>query len=185
MALTAGDPAYQPGFEDADTSVQAAVPFYGVYDMLDRDADQLPRFVELLQLVVMGTDPLEDAAAWEAYSPIDRITADAPPMFVLHGDHDVLVPVEGARRFVGKLAKTSTNPVLYGELRGAQHAFEIFPSIRSVQTVEYVERFLNRVRQQYLEGSAGADDGRAEDREVIDLSEADLPGSGSAVVAGS
>src|SRR3954469_21641669 len=29
-ALTAGDPAFQPGFEDADTSVQAAVPFYGV-----------------------------------------------------------------------------------------------------------------------------------------------------------
>ena len=31
-ALTAGDPEFQPGFEDADTSVQAAVPFYGVYD---------------------------------------------------------------------------------------------------------------------------------------------------------
>ena len=31
-ALTPGDPQFQPGFEDADTSVQAAVPFYGVYD---------------------------------------------------------------------------------------------------------------------------------------------------------
>ena len=31
-ALTPGDPTFQPGFEDADTSVQAAVPFYGVYD---------------------------------------------------------------------------------------------------------------------------------------------------------
>ena len=28
-ALTPGDPAFQPGFEDADTSVRAAVPFYG------------------------------------------------------------------------------------------------------------------------------------------------------------
>ena len=186
MALTAGDPAYQPGFEDADTSLQAAVPFYGVYDMLDRDAEQLPRFVELLQLVVMGTDPLEDAAGWEAYSPIDRVTADAPPMFVLHGDNDVLVPVEGARRFVGKLAKTSNNPVLYGELRGAQHAFEIFPSIRSVQTVEYVERFLNRVHQQYLDRSDGAvDDGRDEATAVIDLSASDVTGSGPAMVAGS
>ncbi len=31
-ALTPDDPEYQPGFEDADTSVQAAVPHYGIYD---------------------------------------------------------------------------------------------------------------------------------------------------------
>ena len=37
-ALTADDRSLQPGFEDADTSVAAAVPFYGVYDMLDDDA---------------------------------------------------------------------------------------------------------------------------------------------------
>src|SRR5215208_2692760 len=38
VALTADDRSLQPGFEDADTSVAAAVPFYGVYDMLDEDA---------------------------------------------------------------------------------------------------------------------------------------------------
>ncbi len=32
LALTANRPEYQPGFEAADTSVAAAVPFYGVYD---------------------------------------------------------------------------------------------------------------------------------------------------------
>ena len=31
-ALTPNDPQYQPGFEDADTSVVAAVPVYGRYD---------------------------------------------------------------------------------------------------------------------------------------------------------
>ena len=36
MGLTANDPAYQPGFEAADTSVAAAVPFYGIYDFTDR-----------------------------------------------------------------------------------------------------------------------------------------------------
>ena len=48
MALTANDPEYQPGFDDADTSlVQAAVPFYGVYDMLDRDSHQLDTLREV------------------------------------------------------------------------------------------------------------------------------------------
>ena len=36
-ALTANDPDFQPGFEDVDTSVAACVPFYGIYDFLDRD----------------------------------------------------------------------------------------------------------------------------------------------------
>ncbi len=35
-ALTPNDPVWQPGFEDADTSVQAAIPHYGVYDVAAR-----------------------------------------------------------------------------------------------------------------------------------------------------
>ena len=37
-ALTPGDPAFQPGFEELDTSVAACVPFYGVYDMTADEA---------------------------------------------------------------------------------------------------------------------------------------------------
>ena len=33
LALTPNEAKYQPGFEDADTSVQACVPHYGVYDI--------------------------------------------------------------------------------------------------------------------------------------------------------
>ena len=36
LALTAGDPEYQPGFEEVDTSLRACVPFYGVYDLTDQ-----------------------------------------------------------------------------------------------------------------------------------------------------
>jgi acetyl esterase/lipase len=34
-ALTPGVREFQPGFEDVDTTVQAAVPMYGVYDLVD------------------------------------------------------------------------------------------------------------------------------------------------------
>ena len=34
-ALTANDPTFQPGFESADTTVQAVAPYYGVYDFTD------------------------------------------------------------------------------------------------------------------------------------------------------
>jgi acetyl esterase/lipase len=160
MALTQNDPAFQPGFEDADTSVQAAVPFYGVYDLTDRHKHYDETFVELLTRVVMEVGLDEDPDHWASYSPLDRITDDAPPMFVIHGDRDVLVPVGGARRFVELLRERSNEPVVYAELRGAQHAFEVFPSFRTVQTVEFVERFLHHVHAGYL--------ARSSDPEVIE-----------------
>jgi acetyl esterase/lipase len=157
MALTQNDPRFQPGFEDADTSVQAAVPFYGVYDLTNRGKDYDDTFVQLLSKVVMGVGLDEDPDSWASYSPIDRITADAPPMFVIHGDKDVLVPVGIARSFVKELRAVSTQPVVYAELRGAQHAFEVFPSFRTVRTVEYVERFLHHMHAEYLAASSDPD----------------------------
>lgn len=150
MALTQNDPQFQPGFEDADTSLQAAVPFYGVYDLTDRDQNYDSTFVRLMTDIVMGVGLEDSPESWAAYSPIDRITADAPPMFVIHGDRDVLVPVPIARSFVAALREVSTQPVVYAELHGAQHAFEVFPSFRTVHTVEYVERFLHHVHGEYL-----------------------------------
>jgi acetyl esterase/lipase len=50
--------------------------------------------------------------------------------------------VQQARAFVSALRRTSKEPVLYTELKGTQHAFDIFPSIRSQHVVRAVDRFL-------------------------------------------
>ena len=143
-ALTPGDPAFQPGFEEADTSVQAAVPFYGVYDFAGstglanaigmRDAFLGPR--------VLQTSWDEAPDAYEAASPILRVTPDAPDFFVVHGEHDSLVAVDQARLFVEELRRTSRRSVVYAELPGAQHAFDVFHSIRSNHAVLAVDRYL-------------------------------------------
>lgn len=146
VALTANDPEFQPGFEDVDTSVAAAVPFYGVYDLLDRENAMMPGFRDFVAENVMRTDHVEDADAWSRNSPVDRVHPDVPPMMVIHGALDSLVPVEQARQLVAKLHATSEHDVTYVELAGAQHAFDIFGSPRTVRTIEYVERYLNAVR---------------------------------------
>jgi acetyl esterase/lipase len=143
-ALTPGDPEWQPGFEDADTSVRAAVPFYGVYDFAGstglanaigmRDAFLGPR--------VMGATWQDAPDVYEAASPILRITPDAPDFFVIHGDLDSLVAVDQARLFVAELRRTSKRSVVYAELPGAQHAFDVFHSIRSTHAVRAVDRYL-------------------------------------------
>jgi acetyl esterase/lipase len=66
-------------------------------------------------------------------------------MLVVHGSIDTLAPVEDAREFVRRSRQVSANPVLYAEMAGAQHAFEIFPSYRTARVIEGIERFLHSV----------------------------------------
>jgi acetyl esterase/lipase len=147
VALTANDPRYQPGFEDVDTTMAAAVPFYGVYDFTNRNGtwhkDTVRRFFGPW-VVQKRFD--EDPQAFADYSPLDHIHADAPPCLVVHGSLDTLAPVEDARAFVDALRAVSRQPVLYAEMAGAQHAFEVFPSYRTARVIEGVERFLHSIR---------------------------------------
>jgi acetyl esterase/lipase len=158
MALTAGDPSLQPGFEDVDTSVAACIPFYGIYDFLDRyGARGRESMRPFLERYVMKCSPDHESARWEAASPIARVHAGAPPFFVIHGTHDALAPVEDARHFVRRLRETSAQPVLFAELPGAQHAFETFHSVRTRHTLRAVTHFAEQVvaaRQREAESGA-------------------------------
>jgi acetyl esterase/lipase len=145
-AVTPNLPDFQPGFEDADTSVAAAVPFYGVYDFTDRHGADNAELAKFLAERVFKSTREQDRARWEQASPITHTGPHAPPFFVLHGTNDSLVPIEQPRAFVDALRTSSRQPVAYAELPGAQHAFETMPSVRTHATVHAVERFLAVVR---------------------------------------
>jgi acetyl esterase/lipase len=156
-ALTPNDPEYQPGFEDVDTSVQACVPFYGVYDFTNRKGVGRGDMRIFLERVVVKASLERDRDAFDRASPMSRITADAPPMFVIHGANDTLVPVAEARLFVELLRETSRAPVVYAELPMAQHAFEVFPSMRTYHVVGAVERFVAVVYSDWLRATGAVE----------------------------
>lgn len=118
-ALTPNEPELQPGFEDADTSITAAVGLYGYYGYY------------------YGLGPADRPAS----SPLGYDATDAPPVFLAHGDQDTYTPVEGARELVRHLRAGSANPVVYAELRRAQHSFDLFRSARFEAVVDGVEAF--------------------------------------------
>jgi acetyl esterase/lipase len=74
-------------------------------------------------------------------APLAYARADAPPFLVAHGDKDTIVLVEDARRFVQGLRQSSSNPVVYAELPGAQHVFDVFHSLRFETVVDAIEAF--------------------------------------------
>jgi acetyl esterase/lipase len=151
-ALTPDRPELQPGFEEADTSVAAAVPLYGLYDIarILHPDDGFGRRIDRLVAEKVIKTPLADARPiWEQASPITHVRPDAPPFFVLHGVNDSVIPIEQARSFVGRLRSASLQPVAYAELPRAQHAFDMAPSVRVHHTAHAIERFLAVVRSQH------------------------------------
>jgi acetyl esterase/lipase len=118
-ALTPNEPRFQPGFETADTTVLAAVGLYGYYGPI--------------------------ATSGPPSSPHDYLTAQAPPIAVLHGDRDTLVIVEDARAFAHDLRDRSANPVVYAELPGAQHGFDVCHSIRFEAVIDAIETFTSAI----------------------------------------
>ncbi|WP_197383024.1 alpha/beta hydrolase [Mycolicibacterium mengxianglii] len=148
-ALTPNDPAYQPGFEDADTSVVAAVPVYGRYDWFSTEGTGRPEFIKFLEKFVTKTSFEEHRDVYVDASPIERLRSDAPPFFVLHGTDDSIIPVPEGRDFVDALRKVSESTVAYCEVPHAQHAFDFFGSPRGHYTAEAIERFLSWVHAKH------------------------------------
>ena len=147
-ALTPNRATFQPGFEDADTRVDVAVPFYGVYDFTNRDGTSGKALGPFAARTLFRSSLDDDRERWEEASPVSHVGPDAPPFFVLHGTNDTVVPVGQARSFAGQLRSASLQPVVYAELPRAQHAFDMFPSVRAHHTVHAVERFLAVVRSE-------------------------------------
>ncbi|WP_299022742.1 alpha/beta hydrolase [uncultured Dietzia sp.] len=119
-ALTTGDPRFQPGFEHADTAIAGAIGLYGYYGRLGSETR-------------------------DASDPVRHPASGAPPVAVIHGTHDTYTPVRGSRRLVRHLRAGSPNPVVYAELPGAQHGFDVVRSPRYLAVVHAVARFTDRL----------------------------------------
>lgn len=148
MGLTENRAELQQDAPEVDTSVQACIPFYGVYDFLVR-YDQHPNkqvYERFLSGKVLHETVQDNPDLWELASPVAQIHPDAPPFMLLHGSHDSLAAVAEGRVFSQKLREVSNSPVVYVELPGAEHAWEIIHSMRTEHTVDGVHRFLEWVR---------------------------------------
>ena len=132
VALTQNDPTFQPGFKARDTSVAAAVGLYGYYGLYyGRSRHERP-----------------------SSSPLLQDASNAPPIFIAHGDRDGYVPVSGARALERKLRAESRSPVVYAQLPGGLHGFDLFRSLRFEAVLAGIEAFTARVVTQHSTAKA-------------------------------
>lgn len=147
VGLTQDEPALQPGFEDADCSVQAVVPLYAVFDLTNRKGRHAPGFHSMLiEPLMLKAFFDEEPERFEAASPLYRVHADAPPFFVVHGSRDSMVPLGDAKDFVQALRDVSNNPVRFTVVPGAHHSFDLLVSLRSLPVIEAIGDWLDAQR---------------------------------------
>lgn len=148
MGLTENRPELQTDNPGVDTSVQACVPFYGVYDFLARYDQHQNRdvVIRFLKNRVLHESPEQNPALWDLASPVTQIHEDAPPFMLVHGRIDSLAAINDGRTFAQRLRRTSRKPVVFAELPGAEHGFDCMHSPRTERVIDGVERFLDWVR---------------------------------------
>jgi acetyl esterase/lipase len=141
-ALTWDRPELQPGFEEADTSVIACVPHYGIFDLLIRNATRYDW--PFVARYVLKARPDGAPELYRLGSPIDQVRSDAPPFLIIHGDFDSIVLVEESRNFAAALSSAGAAVRLH-EVHGAQHGFDAIASLRTRSVDHLVAAFLIEV----------------------------------------
>lgn len=118
-ALTPNQPRFQPGFEDAKTEIAGVISIYGY-------------------LGARTNDP--------ASSPVTLAHHEAPPMLLIQGANDSMLPPGARGGWADSLRSASRSPVVYAELPNTQHAFDYLASVRARATADAAEAFLAWVR---------------------------------------
>ena len=149
MALTANDSQFQPQHPDLDSRIQGALCFYGVMDFCNlfgqAHNDELAEY-SAAEIIDASLDDPSQRAVFESANAIASINkqtdfSSIPDCAIIHGDCDSLIAIEESELFAEKLQQASENKVIYSRIPGAQHAYNMFRSLRSELVLNELVRF--------------------------------------------
>lgn len=85
--------------------------------------------------------PVGGEASNPSSAPSEHAHPHTPPIMLVHGDQDTLVSPSHAVQLSRTLRSVSTNPVVYAQLPGAQHNFDLLHSVRFELVIKALEAF--------------------------------------------
>jgi acetyl esterase/lipase len=148
VALSAGEPRLQPGFESADTRVRGAVLLYGVMDLESILSGSTLHSGAMLfmERVVFQARYRDDPALFRLAQPLSYLGPEAPPILLVHGQNDGLVPIAQSHILYERLRAAGARAVHLLEVPFGLHAFEVVPSPLHQRTVRVILRFMQSLR---------------------------------------
>jgi acetyl esterase/lipase len=119
VGLTNADPAFEVGdYLEESSQVSAVVEMFGPSDL----TAQFNWLQKQLLRRAFGTDNTDSSLLRQA-SPVNYVTASAPPFLILHGEHDHVVPVQQAELLYQKLVDAGVDASLV-LVENADHNFK-------------------------------------------------------------
>lgn len=144
LATSQTNPAFAgPRLRSGGARLGAAVAFYPPTDLLIlNDAERRGRPDARTVRDFVGVDPETDPARWREASPIEHVHAGLPPILLLQGTRDFLVPDSQARRFAERLAAVGA-PHRLEIVDGGVHGFDrVAPGERAKTLIADARDFL-------------------------------------------
>ncbi len=127
----------RPGqFRTASNPVRAVVAYYAPLDPERLLQSENPEIRDILFNYLPAFDPGRDMResvrlresfylrALKDISPLQNLHRDAPPMLLVHGDQDKLVPISQSQAFQARAEELKPGLVRLETARGADHNFE-------------------------------------------------------------
>ena len=126
-----------------NTTIQAVVPSYGVYDLTNRLQLHNPEFISgFIGQKLIKADFDKEPEKFTAASPRDQASKANQPWLIIQGTADTLAPLAEARDFFNALREESPASVFFAEFPAAQHGFDGYYCHRALAAVELSARFL-------------------------------------------
>ena len=172
MALTANQEQFQSNDGDSytasqdgavkqDSRVQGAICFYGVMDFCNlygtsHNQDAAKMWAE--QVIDADlTDPA-NLSKFQSASPLAQAIGHKDPQSIpdcllVHGDCDSLVALKESQLLAEKIRQVSDKQVICANVPGAQHAYNVFRSVRSELVLPEVVRFAETLHRRYRESN--------------------------------
>ena len=135
------------GYPGVSSAVQAVVDFYGptdftVHGIYTPEASQLTQGL-------FGVPRDENPGLWKSGSPIDYVKAGDPPMLLVHGDSDELVPLAQSTAFDAALTQAGV-PHQFLIVKNAGHGFRPKPGTTIDPTNAGIQKAVDSFLAKYL-----------------------------------
>jgi acetyl esterase/lipase len=150
VAFTADSLIFDPDepYSGQSTKVNAVINLYGITDLFTRqycDDDGTPNG-ELKDggaVSVLAAAREQNPFLWKAFSPVNHITADSPPVITFHGKRDTIVDYLQAVQLHERLAQHKVINQLH-LIDNAKHTFDMQSSGEDLKPIvtDFLKRFL-------------------------------------------
>lgn len=119
-----------PGLDGISSRILAAVDEFGPTDLTDVASQTTSEGMSMVT-DLLGCDPNVCPALALAASPIAYVTPDDPPILIIHGDKDTLVPFRQSELFAERL-RIAGNACALIKVRNAEHGLLPSPIIATI-----------------------------------------------------